>query len=182
VKWFFEPGHTEAEFRARHMMVTFVRGLFKNITGKLDFDPADPTAMTFETEIEATTLWTGVQMRDDHLRSADFLDVANHPKIAFKSTGVRQVSEHDFVVDGDLTIRGTTKKVPLEVTYLGQWATPWWEDGVNKGPKQRAGFVARTKINRYDFGVNWNDDVANGGVVVSPTIDIVIDVEAVLEE
>jgi polyisoprenoid-binding protein YceI len=72
--------------------------------------------------------------------------------------------------------------VPLEVTYLGQWATPWWEDGVNKGPKQRAGFVARTRINRYDFGVHWNDDVANGGVVASPMIDIVIDVEAVLEE
>ena len=81
-KWFFEPGHTEVEFRARHMMVTWVRGLFKNISGSLDFDPAQPERLTFETRIEAKTLWTGVEQRDDHLRSADFLDVANHPYIS----------------------------------------------------------------------------------------------------
>jgi polyisoprenoid-binding protein YceI len=181
-KWFFEPGHTEAVFRARHMMVTWVRGAYKNITGKLDFDPEDPTSMTFETEIDAASLWTGVQQRDDHLRSVDFLDVAHHPTITFKSTSVRPVSEHEFIVNGDLTIRGVTRNVPLEVTYLGQWDTPWWEDGVNKGPRRRAGFVAHTRIHRYDFGVNWNDEVARGGVVVSPDIDITLDVEAVLEE
>ena len=181
-KWFFEPGHTEAEFRARHMMVTWVRGLYKNISGRLDFDPENPEAMTFETEIDASSLWTGVQQRDDHLRSADFLDVANHPTIRFKSVSVRPVAEHQWIVDGDLTIRGVTKRVPLEVTYFGQWDTPWWEDGVDKGPKRRAGFVARTRIDRYDFHVNWNDEVARGGVVVSPEIDITIDVEAVRED
>ena len=181
-KWFFESGHTEAEFRARHMMVTWVRGLYKNIEGTLDFDPEHPEKMRFETVIDAGSLWTGVQQRDDHLRSADFLDVANHPKITFKSTAVTQTSEHDFIVNGDLTIRGVTKNVPLEVTYLGQWDTPWWEDGVNKGPKRRAGFLAHVRIDRYDFGVKWNDEVARGGVVVSPVIDITLDVEAVLEE
>ncbi|HEY9085141.1 MAG TPA: YceI family protein [Candidatus Tyrphobacter sp.] len=181
-KWFFEPGHTEVEFRARHMMVTWVRGLFKNVTGSLDFDPANPERIAFETRIEARTLWTGVEQRDEHLRSADFLDVEHHPYITYKSTSARPIGEVDYVVEGELTMRGVTKKVPLEVTYLGQWDTPWWEDGVNKGPKRRAGFTARTKIDRYDFGVNWNDEVARGGVVVSPEITLVIDVEAVRED
>ncbi len=178
-KWFFEPGHTEVEFRARHMMVTWVRGLFKNISGTLDFDPENPTKMSFETTIEATTLWTGVEQRDHHLRSADFLDVEHHPTISYKSTSVRQDSEHDFVVNGQLTLRGVTREVPLEVTYQGQWDTPWWEDGVNKGPRRRAGFVARTRIDRYDFGVSWNDVMPNNGVVVCPEIYLTIDVEAV---
>jgi polyisoprenoid-binding protein YceI len=180
-KWFFEPGHTEVEFRARHMMVTWVRGLFKNITGSLEFDPAQPERLTFETRFEAKTLWTGVEQRDDHLRSADFLDVANYPYISYKSTSAQLIGEVDYIVGGELTLRGVTKKVPLEVKYLGQWDTPWWEDGVNKGPKRRAGFVAHAKIDRYDFGVGWNDEVARGGVVVSPEIRLVIDVEAVQE-
>jgi polyisoprenoid-binding protein YceI len=180
-KWFFEAGHTEVEFKARHMMVTIVRGLFKNIEGTMDFDPDHPETMSFETTIEAKTLWTGVQQRDDHLRSADFLDVEHHPTITFKSTSARPVGSHDYIVDGDLTLRGVTKRIPLQVRYLGQWDTPWWEDGVNKGPKRRGGFIAHARIDRYDFGVSWNDDVANGGVVVSPEIELVIDAEAVLE-
>ena len=110
--WFFEPGHTEVEFRARHMMVTWVRGLFKNISGTLEFDPADPTKMAFETKIEAATLWTGVQQRDDHLRSADFLDVEHFPTISYKSTSVKPCSGHEYVVEGDLTLRGVTRSVP----------------------------------------------------------------------
>lgn len=180
-KWFFEPGHTEAQFRARHMMVTWVRGMFKNISGKLEFDPAEPEKMSFETEFDAASLWTGVPQRDDHLRSADFLDVANFPKISFKSKSVHQVGCNDYRVTGDLTIRGTTREVVLDVRFLGEWQTPWWEDGVNKGPKRRAGFEATTRINRYDFGVNWNDSMPGGGVVVSPWIDITIDAEAVEE-
>jgi polyisoprenoid-binding protein YceI len=181
-KWFFEPGHTEVEFRARHMMVTWVRGLFKNIGGTLDFDENDPTKMSFEAQFDAATLWTGVQQRDDHLRSADFLDVENFPTIAFKSTSIKALGGHDFIVNGDLTLRGVTRNIPLEVTYLGQWDTPWWEDGVNKGPRKRAGFVARARIDRYDFNVSWNDACGNGGVVVSPQIDLVIDAEAVRED
>jgi polyisoprenoid-binding protein YceI len=169
------------EFRARHLMVSWVRGLFKNVSGTLDFDPDEPSKMSFQTEIEAATLWTGLQQRDDHLRSADFLDVANHPTISFKSTSVTPRSAHEYVVQGDLTLRGVTRSVALDVVYLGQWDTPWWEDGVDKGPKRRAGFTARARIDRYDFGVNWNDVLPNGGVVVSPEIELRIDVEAVLE-
>lgn len=181
-KWFFEPGHTAAEFRARHMMVSWVRGSFKNVNGTLDFDPADPRGLDVETAIDADTCWTGVQMRDDHLRSADFLACQSYPQIRFKSTGTSLIGPVDYEVTGDLTIRDVTKPVVLRVRYLGMWETPWWEDGVDKGPKLRAGFVAKTRIDRYDFGVSWNDKMPDGGVVVSPQIDIVIDVEAVKQD
>ena len=100
--------------------------------------------------------------------------------MAFKSTAVEEVGPNDYRVTGDLTIRGVTKPATLSVRYLGSWQTPWWEDGVDKGPKTRAGFLAKTQLDRYEFGVSWNDSMADGGVVVSPHIDIVIDVEAIL--
>jgi polyisoprenoid-binding protein YceI len=180
MKWVFEPGHSAAEFRARHMMITWVRGSFKNIEGKLEFDPANPRSIAVETTIDTATCWTGVDARDNHLRSADFLHCERFPQIRFKSTGVDEVGPVDYRVTGDLTIRDVTQSAMLRVRYLGSWETPWWEDGVDKGPKRRAGFVARTQIDRYDFGVNWNDAMSDGGVVVSPQIDIVIDVEAIL--
>jgi polyisoprenoid-binding protein YceI len=180
-KWFFEPGHTAAEFCARHMMVTYVRGHFKNIHGALEFDPRNPRQSSVEVSIDARTLWSDEPQRDDHLRSADFLDVANHPAITFKGNEVELIGDHDFVVKGDLTIRGVTKKTALHVTYLGQWQTPWWEDNMDKGPKTRAGFVAKTSINRHDFGVSWNSQLDKGGVVVGDIVEITIDVEAILE-
>jgi polyisoprenoid-binding protein YceI len=181
VKWFFEPGHSAAEFRARHMMVTWVRGTFKNIEGKLEFDPAHPTGLRVETAFAANSLWTGETARDNHLRSPDFLDCERCPTIGFRSTATDQVGPEDYRVTGDLTIRGVTKPVMLSVRFLGMWDTPWWEDGVDKGPKLRAGFTARTQINRYDFGVSWNGDLPNGGIVVSREIDIYLDVEAIRE-
>ncbi len=181
MKWFFEPGHTDAGFKARHMMVTWVHGHFKDVHGTLDFDPQDPTKLSVEVEIDAANVWTGQPQRDAHLRSADFLDVEHHPKITFKSKRVELFGEGDYRVYGDLTIRGTTKEVCLDVRYLGTWDTPWWEDGVDKGPKKRAGFSGQTMINRYDFGVNWNDKVAKGGIVVSKEIFITVEAEAVLE-
>lgn len=180
-KWTFEPGHTAAEFRARHMMVTYVRGHFKNIHGTLEFDSENPHDSSLEVRIDATGIWTGVKERDDHLRSADFLDVEHHPEIKFAGNQVEMKGEHDFALKGDLTIRGVTRKVTLDVSYLGQWETPWWEDGVDKGPKKRAGFIATTQINRHDFAVSWQDKMDRGGIVVGNEIDIAIDVEAILE-
>src|SRR5215210_8302220 len=104
--WLFEPGHTEAEFRARHMMVTWVRGLFKDIHGQLELDWDRCLDATFEGEIHATGIWTGEPQRDEHLRSADFLDVENHPRITFQSTRAERVGANDYAVTGDLTIRG----------------------------------------------------------------------------
>lgn len=180
--WFFEPGHTAAEFCARHMMVTFVRGYFKNVQGRLVFDEADPGAGSVDIRIDARGLWTGEPDRDAHLRSADFLDVEHHPEIRFSGRGGRRRGAYDWTVDGDLTIRGVTRKVQLAVHYTGSWSTPWWEDGRDKGPKIRAGFVATTTINRHDFGVSWNSSLDNGGVVVGDEVEITIDAEAIRED
>ena len=179
-EWFFEPGHTAAEFCARHMMVCHVRGHFKNVGGKLIFDPKNPRDSRVEVRIDAKSLWTGEPDRDAHLRSADFLDVEHYPQITFTGDRVEIVGDHDYLLTGQLTIRGVTREVRFKVRYLGQWATPWWEDGVDKGPKTRAGFVAETTVNRHDFGVSWNSALDKGGVVVGHLVEIKIDAEAIL--
>ena len=180
-KWFFEPGHTAAAFCARHMMVTYVRGHFKDIHGQLDFDPENPAALSLQAAIDAKGISSGGGERDEHLRDADFLDVENHPTITFASTGVEIVGDHDYRVTGDLTLRGVTRSVELKVRYLGQWPTAWWEDGVDKGPILRAGFVAEGAISRQDFGISWNAVMDRGGLVVGDTVEITIDAEAVQE-
>ena len=140
--WIFEPGHTEAEFRARHMMVTWVRGLFKDIHGRLEFDWDSCLAATFEGEMDATKIWTGEPERDAHLRSADFFDVENHPKIVFSGRFTERTGDIHFKAEAELTIRGTTQTVPLDVAYLGQWETPFWVGDENKGTMRRVGFEA----------------------------------------
>jgi polyisoprenoid-binding protein YceI len=181
-KWFFEPGHTAAEFRARHMMVTWVRGHFKNVRGTLEFDSGNPRATSVEVTIDAGSVWTGEPDRDTHLRSADFLDVEKHPKITFRGNEVELVGADEGMLRGELTIRGVARPVSLDVRYLGQWLTSWWEGGVDKGPKTRAGFLATTRIDRKEFGVNWNDTLDRGGVVVSDEVYITIDAEAIRED
>jgi polyisoprenoid-binding protein YceI len=163
------------------MMVTWVRGHFKNVQGTVFFDTANPCAASVEITIDANEIWTGEPHRDAHLRSADFLDVGNYPEITFKGNEVELIGENDATLIGELTIRGVTRKVPLAVRYLGQWRTPWWEGGVDKGPKTRAGFIATTTINRLDFGVSWNAPLEKEGVVVGDTVEITIDAEAILE-
>jgi len=165
----------------RHMMVTNVRGHFKNVHGTLNFDPANPGGGSVELTIDAKGIWTGEPARDDHLRSADFLDVEKFPQITFRSRQVSVVGEIDYQVSGDLTIRGISRPVKFDVKYLGQWQTPGWEDGVDKGPKTRAGFVATATINRHDFGVSWNGALDRGGIVVGNDVEITIDAEAILE-
>lgn len=179
MQWDFEPGHSAAEFRCRHMMVTWVRGHFKNVRGFLNFDPQDPSRASVKAEIDASVIWTGEPERDGHLRSADFLDVERHPRMTFVSSDVQVVGQHEFRVKGDLTIRGVTRPVTLNLQYLGQWETPFWEDGVDKGPMIRAGFVAATTINRHDYGVSWNASLEKGGVVVGEEVRITIDIEAI---
>jgi polyisoprenoid-binding protein YceI len=181
-KWFLEPGHTAAEFCARHMMVTNVRGHFKNVRGNLVFDENQAASASVEAIIDARGLWTGEPDRDAHLRSADFLDVERHPEIRFQGRVARTRGALDWKVDGELTIRGVTRPVTLDVHYLGRWTTPWWEGGVDKGPKIRAGFIATTTINRHDFGVSWNAVLDRGGVVVGDEVQITVDAEAILEE
>jgi polyisoprenoid-binding protein YceI len=182
ITWSFEPGHTAAEFRARHMMVTWVRGQYKNVSGTMIFDPDDFSKTKIDVTIDATSFSTGQPQRDEHLRSSDFLDVAHHPKIEYHGKAIKILGATSFQAIGDLTIRGATQPVALDVTYLGQWVTPWWEDGVDRGPRLRAGFEACARINRQVFGVSWNEVIDRGGVVVSDEIEITLDVEAVNDE
>ena len=179
-EWIFEPGHTEAQFKARHMMVTWVRGPFKDVHGSMDFDWDSCLDSTFEGTMDATKLWTGEPDRDAHLRSADFFDVDNHPTIEFRGRFTERLGDIDFKGEAELTIRGTTRTVPLDITYQGQWDTPFWDGDENKGTMRRMGFEARTRIDRQDFGVSWQDEIPGGGVVASNRIEIVIDVEAIL--
>src|SRR5262249_22825732 len=131
MRWQFEPGHTTAQFRSRHMMVTWVRGHFRNVRGELEFDPRNPAASWLRAELDAAAVCTGEPDRDAHLRSADFLDAEHHPKITFVSTAVQVLGQNEFRLTGDLTIRGVTRPVSLDVRYFGEWDTPFWEDGVD---------------------------------------------------
>jgi polyisoprenoid-binding protein YceI len=180
-RWTFEPGHTAAEFCVRHMMVSYVRGGFKDVHGTLFFDPEDPARSSAEVTIDARGLWSGEPNRDTHLKSVDFLDVESHPTITFRGKNPRLVGADRALFPGELTIRGVTRPVTLDVRYLGQWQTPWWEDGADKGPRTRAGFVATTRINRHDFGVSWNGALDRGGLVVGDDVEITVDAEAILD-
>jgi polyisoprenoid-binding protein YceI len=170
--WKFDPAHTLASFSARHMMVTTVRGHFAPPTGKLEFDPANPEASYVEAEIDAATVNTGVTDRDNHLKSADFLDVTNYPTITFKSTKIEVTGTDEGKLTGDLTIHGITRPVTLKVEYAGQIASPFGDT--------RAGFSASTKINREDWGLTWNVAIEAGGVLVGKELKLELEVEAVL--
>jgi len=178
--WIFEPGHTEAEFRARHMMVTWVRGLFKDIHGKLELDFDRCEDASFEGEIDAAGIWTGETDRDTHLRSADFFDVESHPKITFAGRFRERTGATTFKGDVELTIRGSTRSVPLDIVSLGEWKTPFWVGEESKGELTRIGFEAKATINRHDFGVSWQDELPGGGVVVGNEIELTLDAEAIL--
>lgn len=174
--WVFEPGHTAAEFCVRHMMVTWVRGHFKDVHGRLEFDPQTRVLSSLEGTIEAKRLWTGEPQRDEHLRSADFLDVAAHPSITCRSNSVERVGDNDYKVHGPLNVRGVARDVVLDLHYLGSWRTPYDSASVT-----RVGFTGRTRINRHDFGVSWNSPMENDGSVVRADVWITIDIEGVLE-
>jgi polyisoprenoid-binding protein YceI len=164
------------------MMVSHMRGLFKNVQGAIDFDPDKPTdAAAVEAEINAAGIWTGDDARDAHLRGPDFLDVEKYPTIAFSSREVRRAGGVDFKVAGNLNLHGMSHPVVLATRYLGRWKCPYWEGDQDLGPVTRIGFVATTTINRHDFGVNWNAPMDSGGVVVGDEVAITLDVEAILE-
>lgn len=177
-KWLFEPGHSSAEFRARHMMVTNVRGHFKNVTGSLQFDPDEPADGSVRAEIDAGSIWTGDTDRDDHLKHDDFLGVDTYPTITFEGDTVESQGCNELLVHGELTIRDVTREVTLDARYLGKQETSYWADGEDHGPVDRIGFTATTRINRHDFNVSWQSELPGGGVVVGDTVWITLDVEA----
>ena len=167
-----DPSHTELGFAVRHMAVSKVRGRFSTFSGTLVLaeDPADSKASV---TIDATSVDTRDENRDGHLRTNDFFDVENHPTWTFESTSIKSEGGTDFKVDGDLTIRGVTKPVTLDVSL----------EGVVKDPygNHRVGFSASTTINREDFGVSFGAVMEAGGLVVAKKVDIQIELEAVLQ-
>jgi polyisoprenoid-binding protein YceI len=171
-EWDIDPVHTEIGFVARHMMVSKVRGRFTSYTASLT-TAENPLESHAEAEIDLSSITTGNDQRDNHLRSSDFFDVDTNPKMTFASTTIRPDGT-DLLVEGDLTIRGVTKPITLNVEVGGFGADPYGG--------YRAGFSARGEINRRDFGVNWNAAIEGGGVVVSDKITILIEVEAVLRK
>ena len=168
--WAIDPAHSEVGFAVKHMMISTVRGRFGAVTGTLSLDEANPAAARIEAAIDVASVDTGAAQRDEHLRSDDFFNAAAYPQITFRSTGVSG-SGDDWKLSGDLTIRDVTRPVVLDVDFLGRGPDAWGGE--------RAGFTAKTKINRRDFGVNWNGVIEAGGVVVSDTVSITLDIQFV---
>jgi len=169
--WVIDPAHSEIQFSAKHLMISTVRGRFNAFTGTIDADENNPTAAKVDVQIDASSLVTGEERRDTHLRSPDFLDVEKYPYLTFKSTRVELLDETHGKLYGELTIRDVTKPVVLSVEYAGQAKTPWGT--------LSAGFNAQTKINRKDWDLNWNVALETGGWLVGDTITITIELELV---
>ena len=168
--WTLDPAHSSVGFSARHLVAARVRGSFKAFSGQIVVADT-PEASSVTVAIDAASVDTGAEDRDNHLRSADFLDVENHPTLDFVSTAVRTVAD-GYEVDGTLTIRETTQPVTLSMQYSGVVADPWGNE--------KAIFSATTKINREDFGLVWNAALEGGGWLVGKHVEIEIEVQAAL--
>lgn len=174
-KYEIDADHSTAQFAVKHMMVSTVRGEFRKLAGTANLDDRNLAASSIEASIDASTIDTGVDKRDEHLRSADFFDVAKHPKITFKSTEVKKAGVEKYKVTGNLTLHGVTKRVVLEVE------SPATEIKDPYGNVKR-GAVATTTLNRKDFGLNWNVALEAGGVLVSETVKVTLDLQLVRKD
>ncbi len=170
VKWVIDPDHSVAAFVIKHMMVANVRGQFNKISGTIYFDPADLSKSSVEVSIDASGIYTGIQKRDDHLRSPDFFDTATYPNIIFKSTKVEGAGVNNLKVNGDLTIHGITRRVTFDVEYSGPEKSPYGETSM--------GFTATAMVNREDYGLLWNVALESGGVMIGKDVRILLDIEA----
>jgi polyisoprenoid-binding protein YceI len=166
--WKIDPAHSGVEFVVTHLMISKVRGRFSDISGSVVTD-GTPVGSRIEAEIGTASITTNDAGRDTHLRSGDFFDVEKFPKIRFVSTAVKPTGDNEFVVAGDLTIRGVTRPVEMKVTSEGFTKDPWGND--------RAGFSGSLKIDRRDFGLTWNQALEAGGVMVSNEVRLTVDVE-----
>lgn len=169
--WTIDNSHTLAEFSVRHLMISTVKGRFGEVSGTVLGQDADPASAQIEVSINVASIDTREAQRDAHLRSADFFDAENFPTLTFRSTRIEKASGDDLTVTGDLTIRGTTREVVLDVTAEGRVKDPWGGE--------RAGYSAKTKIKRSDFGLTWNMALETGGVVVGDEVKIALEVELV---
>jgi polyisoprenoid-binding protein YceI len=176
-RWAIDGSHSSAEFSAKHMMITTVKGRISELSGTLTLDAGHPEQSSVTVELQAASLDTRVDQRDQHLRSPDFLDVATFPTITFRSRRVEGTWTNegdDFTVVGDLTIRNVTREITLKATYEGRGMDPWGGE--------RIGFSAETRVDRRDFGLTWNQALETGGVLVSNDIRIQLNVQAARAE
>jgi polyisoprenoid-binding protein YceI len=168
--WNIDPAHSVAEFKVRHMMISYVRGEFSGLSGVLTLDEADYTRSTVEVSIPTGSVRTVDEKLDTHLKNSDFFDVERFPTLAFKSTNIRSTGDRDYVVTGDLTIHGITKSVTLSVDDVSEPSNDPWGN-------QRIGLSGFAKINRKDFGIVWNTALDSGGVLVGDEVTITLDVQ-----
>jgi polyisoprenoid-binding protein YceI len=168
-EWNFDAGHSRVGFSVPHMMVTDVEGRFHDVKAKIDIDEKDPSKSTIELTIQTASIDTSNADRDKHLKSPDFFDVAKFPTMTFKSTKVAKAGKGKFKVTGDLTIRDVTKSVVLDVALTDPVTSPW-------GKQVRGGKV-EGKINRRDFGLNWNKALDHGGVLVGDDVTLDVRIE-----
>jgi polyisoprenoid-binding protein YceI len=169
-QWKLDPTHTLVEFSAKHLMITTVKGRIADVEGAIYIDENDPSKSTVEATLNVQSIDTRTDQRDNHLRSADFLDVEKYPQIKFRSTRIEGDRE-EFKLTGDLTIRDVTRPITLDVKFEGQQKDPWGGE--------RIGFSANGKFDRRDFGLTWNVILETGGLTVGNDIKVAIEVEAV---
>jgi polyisoprenoid-binding protein YceI len=167
--WNIDTVHSEVGFSVRHMMVSKVRGRFTKFSGQL-VTADDPLQSSVTAEIDLTSINTGQEQRDQHIQSADFFEVETYPTMTYKSTGIR-VEDGEYILDGDLTLKGVTKNVPLRLELQGFGEDPYGG--------YRAGFTATGEINRRDFNVNFNAPMQNGGAIVADKIQLHLEIEAI---
>ena len=169
--WQIDPAHSSINFSVRHMMISKVRGQFKNFSGTVAFDEENPANTTVQIEIDVNSIFTGEEQRDNHLKSPDFFDAANYPVATFTSTRVEQIDNETGKLYGNLTIKEITRELVLDVEYAGTAVSPWGT--------QAAGFFATTTLNRKDWGLNWNQALETGGFLVGDKIKLDIELELV---
>ncbi len=174
MSWKIDPAHSQIQFSVRHMMISTVRGEFESFEGTIDFDQNNPENSKVYVEIDASSINTRENDRDNHLRSADFFNVEQHPTIVFKSKRVEPTSKNKGRIIGDLTIVGVTKEVVVDVELEGVAKSPWGQTV--------AGFSGYAELNRKDWGLTWNQALETGGVLVGEKIKINVAVELIKQE
>jgi polyisoprenoid-binding protein YceI len=166
-----DPGHSRLGFVARHAMIAKVRGHFGDVDGTLQIDADDPTRSSASVRVAVASVSTGDAQRDGHLRSPDFFDVDTYPELTFTSTRIDQVDDETFRVHGDLTIRGITKPVTIDVEHTGVALDPFGN--------LRAGFEGKAEVNRKEWGLTWNAALETGGLLISEKIKLELDISAI---
>ncbi len=170
IKWAIDPTHSEVHFKVKHLVITTVTGSFNQFEGTAE------ASENFETlsvlfEISANSITTNNEQRDAHLKSGDFFDVENFPKITFKSNNTNKISENESILSGELTVKGITKPVELKINYEGRATDPYGQI--------KAGFEVSGKINRHDFGLTWSALTEAGGAVVSDEVKLIANIQLI---